>query len=447
MSYIDDVIIYAETFEKFKEVLGKILERIRKAGLRLKPAKCSFAMQELPLLGFVVDKTGVKPNPKKIIAVKDARTPRTVKQVQRFLGLANFYRKFVPDYAKIARPLYDLLRKDTPFTWGEAQQSAFDMLKDKLTSAPVLIHFRHGDPTEVRVDACEYGVGGVLLQQRDGEWRPVAFTSRSLHNAELNYTISEKEALAAVHALTTFRPLIWGQRVTVVTDHHALCWLRKIKDPNGRLARWALKLEEFDYQIKYKSGKLHADADFLSRDPLPAAAADVADNAELPTFALLVEEWAAEQLKDPAIVKLKQLILNPDIGSIAERKQAKNFEIRADVVYRKNAQTRGLPYLIVVPNQLIPEILAQHHDDPIAGHLGFARTYDKIANRYFWFYMRKDIKKYVRTCHSCQTRKGTRNQKPAGELISLSVGQPFARIGTDLIGPLPRSKSGKNGSR
>ena len=112
------------------------------------------------------------------------------------------------------------------------------------------------------MDACEYGIAGVLLQERDGTRPPVAYVSRSLHHAELNYTISEKEALAAVYALTTFRPLIWGQKVTVVTDHHALCWLKKIKDPNGRLARWALKLEEFQYQIKFKNGKLHIDADF-----------------------------------------------------------------------------------------------------------------------------------------------------------------------------------------
>lgn len=441
--YLDDIIVKGETFEEMVNNLRAVLNRLREAGLTLKPSKCHFGMTEIGVLGHIVNRDGIAPDPNKVKAIKNFPPPKKLKDVQSFLGLANYYRKFIKDFSKIAKPLHSLTKKDVKFNWDENARKAFEHLKNTLISAPVLAHFDPNAPTEVRVDACGYGVGAILLQGEKPRVRPVAYASRTLSKAEQNYSITEKECLAAVWALNYFRPYIWGKRVTIVTDHHSLCWLKSVKDPAGRLARWSLRLMDYDYEIRHKSGRLHSDADCLSRypasDPTPK---EVDEVEEIPLLALANSEVATAQKNDPDLQPILRALENPEAGEGRIARQAANFLIKDGLLLRKNAGVRGNQYLTVIPKSLQREIMYSHHDEPLSGHLGFSRTYDKIKNRYYWIGMKSDILKYVRGCPDCQSRKGP-NQKTGGFLQPIQAGRPFEKIGVDLLGPFRRSKNGK----
>lgn len=445
--YLDDIVVFSRTWEEHLEKLERVFKRLREAGLTLKPSKCIYAKPEVKLLGHVVSKEGIAPDEEKLRAIRDFPEPKTIKHVQSFVGLCNYYRKFIKNFSIIARPLHMAIKKETGFVWGFEQRKSFEVLKKKLTTAPVLQHFNPNKGCELRVDACTVGIGAILLQEgEDGHPHPVAYVSRSLSNAEKNYTITELEGLAAIWSLGYLRHLIYGRPVKIVSDHHALCWIRSLKDPTGRLARWSLRLSEFDYTIVHKNGAAHADADCLSRNPVLAAAGNmenVDDIDDIPTFILLPEDIAKEQQADPSLKMLIAAFQNPQDVPIGVAKRAKNFRFVDGVLYKVNPLPEGPDNLLVIPAHLREEILYSHHSEPLAGHLGLTKTLFKIKERYFWESLQKDVERFVRGCEDCQARKGQQNKKPVGLLQPIEVGTPFERVGIDLLGPFRRSRSGK----
>lgn len=261
--YLDDVVIFSNTFDEHLDRLHAVLNAIRSAGLSLKPEKCHFGFQQLKFLGHVVNSEGVSPDPDKTAAVSAFPTPTDKRAVRRFLGLCAYYRRFVANFSKIAEPLTRLTKDDVPFVWGPEQTKAFDELKMRLQTTPVLGHFDEHADTELHTDASNVGLGAVLVQWQDGVERVIAYASRTLSRAEANYSTTEKECLAVIWAVTKFRPYLYGRPFRVVSDHHSLCWLANLKDPSGRLARWSLRLQEFEVTIVYKSGKRLTDANCL----------------------------------------------------------------------------------------------------------------------------------------------------------------------------------------
>lgn len=221
--YLDDVIVFSPTFETHLHRLADILEVFRRAGLQLNSSKCRFGGRQLKILGHVVDAAGVRPDPDKVRAVQEFPIPRSAKDVRSFVGLCSYFRRFIENFAEIARPLTDLLKADTSFSWGTAQSAAFATLVDRLTRCPVLAHFDPLAPTEVRTDASGHGIGAVLVQKQTGHDRVIAYASRLLSPAERNYSITERECLALVWAVSKFRPYLYGKSFAVITDHHALC--------------------------------------------------------------------------------------------------------------------------------------------------------------------------------------------------------------------------------
>ncbi|GFX24802.1 retrovirus-related Pol polyprotein from transposon 17.6 [Trichonephila clavipes] len=341
---------------------------VLEAGLKLNSKKCLFAAQEVKILGHLVSSNGVRPDPDKIKA--------------------------------------SLLKSGVEFHWGPEEVEAFNSLKKVLTSDPVLGMYDERASTEIHTDA-----------------------SGTLTKAEKNYSTTERECLAIVWATNKFRPYIFGKHFTVVTDHHSLCWLMNLKDPSGRLARWALRLQEHDFDVKYKTGKKHSDADALSRNPVEEET-ETSDKFLAVTTSM---NLALEQKKDQDLAKLKLL-----------SNSSKNEEFRFidGILCRKNFDPDGKLWLPVIPKHLRADILRHFHDAPTAGHLGFAKTYDRIRKRFYWPGMYRNVVRYVMHCRECQRRKSV-PQRPPGRLVPIPPAiAPFHRIGIDLLGRFPKSAHG-----
>ncbi|GFU79481.1 retrovirus-related Pol polyprotein from transposon 297 [Trichonephila clavipes] len=248
--------------------------------------------------------------------------------------------------------------------------------------------------TEIHTDASGYGIGAVLVQIQNNVEKVIAYASRTLTKAEKNYSTTERECLAIVWATNKFRPYIFGKHFTVVTDHHSLCWLMNLKDPSGRLARWALRLQEHDFDVKYKTGKKHSDADALSRNP-------VEEKTETPDKFLAVTTTTHPK---------------------------RRIQIHRRYPLQEEFDPDGKLWLPVIPKHLRADILRHFHDAPTAGHLGFAKTYDRIRKRFYWPGMYRNVVRYVMHCRECQRRKSV-PQRPPGRLVPIPPAiAPFHRI-------------------
>ena len=266
--YLDDILIASWTFDEHLQHI-KVLERLRAAGLRLKPKKCLFLREEVPYLGHVISASGIKPDPSKTAEVKAFPLPSDVTAVRQFIGLASYYQRFVPGFASIAAPLRMLTKKNAIFEWRPECQEAFDRLKNLLVTAPVLAYPTFGPGAEftLETNASGIGLGAVLSKkQQDDQLHPIAYASRALDPNERNYAITELETLAVVWAACKFRPYLLGYHTTVVTDHSACVSVLNSARPSGKLARWALTIQELNLTLKHHAGKLNAKA--LSHDPI-----------------------------------------------------------------------------------------------------------------------------------------------------------------------------------
>ncbi|UYV67607.1 K02A2.6-like, partial [Cordylochernes scorpioides] len=304
LCYLDDIIVFSPTFDEHVRRLELVLRCLSKAGLVLNPDKCLFGTKRLSIFGHLVDGEGVHPDPGKVDAMSKFPTPKSLTDVRSFIGMCSYYRRFIKNFAQKAEPLHRLLRKDTRFEWGPDQRQAYESLKLALASEPVLAHFDEKYATELHTDASGFGIGAVLVQVQGGSEKPIGYASRTLSTAEKNYSTTERECLAAIWAIGKFRPYLFGRSFTIVTDHHSLCWLSGLKDPSGRLARWALRLQEYNVNVVYKNGRKHQDADCLSRNPIEANNPGETGD-DIPTLAALTD-IVAEQRKDPVIVRISE---------------------------------------------------------------------------------------------------------------------------------------------
>ena len=325
--YLDDLVIFGNSLKEHNIRLRKVMEKLREYNLKLQPEKCSFLCKEVGFLGHIITPERIKPDPEKIKAVEKYPVPTKLKEVQSFLGLAGYYRRFIPQYSKIARPLSKLTSDKTEFVWTTKQQYAFETLKNCLITAPVLAYPDFSKEFIITTDASDVAIGAILSQGVIGEDRPIAYASRVLNKAEKIYNTTEKELLAIVWATKQFRPYVYGTHFKVVTDHKALVWLFRVQDPGSRLIRWRIQLAEHDYEIIHKAGKANTNADALSRN------INIIQNEQ---------ESSAE-------------ITKPNLGII---------EVEAE----KGRQ----------------QILYEYHLVPLGGHQGIQRTAQRIKQKHKW---------------------------------------------------------------
>ena len=439
MIYLDDILVFSETFEEHVSRLEEVFDRLRRAGLRLKPKKCTFVRPEVHYLGHVVSAGGIAVDPAKVEAIENFAPPTNPKSLRSFLGLASYYRRFVPSFSKVAGPLYSLLKKDAAFQWTSDCQRAFDTLRDLLVNTPILAFPDFSEDFLLETDASRSGLGAVLAQKVDGLTRPVAYASRTLQPHEANYGATELEALGVVWAVKHFRPYLYGHRCEVYTDHSALKALLNTPQPSGKLARWGLVLQDLDLHIHHRAGKRNANADCLSRYPIPheplpegdpfavIAAVDISDiepvEPKLPSL----------QRGDPALREvihyLENGVLPSDEHRARELTLTKNqYELVDETLYHLEADKT---LRIVLPEASRQEVFEEVHGGRFGGHLRDAKIHGALSKHYWWPTMRSDIRKWCLACITCASRRVGRMARPP--LTPIPVGGPFDRVGVDII--------------
>ena len=260
--YVDDIVIFSKSLHDHLIHVRQVFEKLKQHNLKVQLNKSEFFSKNIAFLGHVITPEGIKPNPDKIKAIQNYPMPTTAKEIKSFLGLVGYYRKFISNFSKIISPITKCLKKGSKIDFKNPDYiDAFEQCKELLTNAPILIYPDFEKEFYLTTDASNVAIGSVLSQNS----KPVAYYSRTLNSAEKNYSTIEKELLAIIESTRHFRPYLFGRKFTVETDHNPLVWLYKIKEPNTRLARWKLKLDEFDFKIVYKKGNENKVADALSR--------------------------------------------------------------------------------------------------------------------------------------------------------------------------------------
>lgn len=445
LAYLDDIILFSSSFVDHLADLRKLLRKLMEYNLRVNLDKCRFCCSTIKYLGHLITPTGLKVDPDKVSAILSYPAPANIKHLLTFIQTCSWYRRFIPDFARASEPLTRLTKKNAEWTWTAEQQSAFDKLKMFLTTAPILRQADSQKPYIVKTDASNYALGAVLVQGEGKDEHPVEFASRLLTPAERNYSTTEREALAVVWALSKFRGYIEGLPITVITDHQALKWLMSLRSPTGRLARWALQIQAYDITIKYTPGRTNVVADTLSRP-----VCDKTSSAECGVCSVEVEmpkrsptEIRDEQLKDDYIGRIVKALENVERNEDAVYWSDKGYLLNNGLLYRYNPIDDSEEAQLVVPQHEWSNVLSAYHDDPLAGHYGADKTYQRIARRYYWKGMRKYIEAYVKNCVPCQRYKPS-NLKPAGLLQTTPMNQRFETVAFDLFGPLPPTASGKS---
>ncbi|GJU72684.1 reverse transcriptase domain-containing protein [Tanacetum coccineum] len=277
--FMDDFSVFKDSFSSCLSHLDKMLKRCEDTNLVLNWEKCHFMVKEGIVLGHKISKSGIEVDKAKVDVIAKLPHPTSVKGIQSFLGHAGFYRRFIQDFSKIARPMTHLLEKDTPFIFSKECVESFNILKKKLTEAPILVALDWDLPFEIMCDASDYAVGAVLGQRKTKHFQPIHYASKTMTDAQAHYTTTEKELLAVVYAFEKFRPYLVLSKTIVYTDHSALKYLLAKQDAKPRLLRWILLLQEFDVIIRDKKGAENLAADHLSRLENPHQ--DVLENKEI----------------------------------------------------------------------------------------------------------------------------------------------------------------------
>ena len=413
--YLDDILIYSETLEDHARHIEDVFRVLRENQLYANPEKCTFAVEEISFLGHIVGDGKIRMDEKKVKAVRDWDPPANASELRSFLGLVNYYRKFIRGHSAVAAPLTNLLRKGQIWDWSPTCQQAFVKLKAAVTSEPVLSLPDFEKPYEVYSDASDVALGGVLMQ--DGH--PIAFASRKLSEYErTRATVQEKELAAVVHCLREWRHYLLGAKFTMVTDNAAITHFKTQKVLSAKLVRWCDLLAEYDFDFVHRAGKSNVVADALSRKRHLAAVSAWGNG---------VLDRIREGLKrDPEAERLFKLV---------REGECKRYWIEDDVLL-----TYGRRLYVPRWGDLRRHIVQECHDAEWAGHPGQQRTYALIEKTYYWPEMRRDIRGYVKTCLVCQQDKPS-TLKPAGLLQPLPIPEyAWECVSLDFIASLPVSE-------
>jgi transposase InsO family protein len=478
-AYLDDILIYSEDVLEHEAQVKKVLQRLREAGLQADINKCEFNVTSTKYLGFVIGTDGIRTDPEKVAVVKEWLPPSNVRGVQSFLGFCNFYRRFVREYGRIAKPLIHLTKTGIPFHFNGACLEAFEELKTCLISSELLRHYDPELPCRVETDASDGVIAGILSQlQADTEWHPVAYFSKTMLPAECNYEIHDKEMLAIVRSLQHWRPELQGTstRIEIFTDHRALEYFMTTKQLTARQARWAETLAGYHFSIMFRPGSQNAAADALTRrhqdtdgqipiytahrtkallshdqlDPQIVrdliASESTAVNTE-PLLAPVTRDvtpfHTSGMLNEASFGLVDELLrrnrISPNLQEsrkkVLDKKPDPDFAIRDDLLLYQGR--------LVVPDEdnLRTRLIKEAHDQVSTAHPGRDKTHRLLRLRYYWRGMLADIERYIKNCHPCHRADVPRDKTP-GFLHPLPIpDRPWQHVTMDFKS-MPPSKEG-----
>ncbi|XP_070384403.1 uncharacterized protein [Dermacentor albipictus] len=412
--YLDDILIYAESFATFADLMEEALQLLHTSGLKASLEKCSFGLASIKFLGFIISSEGHRPDPERAAAMYRIATPRNQKEVLSWIQTASFYRRFIKGFAKVVAPLQALVKSST-FLWSPECESAFQAIRSALTKPPLLAHFNQYAATTVTTDASGEAIGAVLSQFQDCKERVIAYASRSLTLDERKLHSNVWEGIAVHWAITVkFRQYLIGMKFVLVTDNWTVACLTKCVKPSRRFTSMLMDLVEFDFSVRHLPGRQNVVADHLSR--LSCAVTHSA------------QALVTAQEKDPECSAILQSLANGDAPA--------EFNLIDNVLYHR---TPSGTYAVVVPSSLRPAILQALHDG--AGHFDVKRTLHKVQDRYWWPNMEKAVKSYVSSCQCCQqyNRPTSRSVGFLGKMPTSDV--PFSSIAIDHITMPPSNSS------
>lgn len=418
--YLDDIVVVSETFEEHLDILKRLAAKFNFANLSISTEKSKFCYKRLRYLGHIIDEEGVGMDKSRVEAIENFPKPKNVKEVQRLLGLAGWYRRFIQDFSIITAPISELIKKEVKFEWTKEREEAFRKLTKALISAPVLATPDYSLEFEIQCDACQIGCGAVLIQRQNGQEKVIAYMSQKFTATQRKYHVTEQECLAVILAIEKFRPYVEGTHFRVITDHHSLLWLKNLRDPTGRLARWALRLQGYNFTLLHRKGKHHVVPDALSR---AISTIDIEEKSS--------DSWYNKLL------------------SLANDKPQENdnLSIRNGLVYiklsmKEECDDPNCLWRLCVPKEKRLDVLKANHDSENAMHFGRFKTTEKIREAYYWPKMNSDIAEYVKNCEVCKKIKPINHitTPPAGK--SVEAKRPWRIIATDIKGPFPLSSLG-----
>jgi hypothetical protein len=455
--YLDDIIIFSENVDNHLEHVKAIIDLLQRYNLKIKPSKCKIAEERVEYLSHIIFRGTITPGKAKTEALYQFVIPRNVKQIQSFLGLASYYRKYILNFSTIASPLIRCTEKGVKFHWTLDCQIAFDRLRETLSGEPLLRLPNMDKEFCVEADASNFGVGAVLSQEYDKIWQPIAYFSKHLSKTQRNYSTSERELLAIVLAVEHFRQFLYGRVFRVLTDHQPLRSFLTMTDPSPRLARWLGRVNLFEFVIEYRKGKNHGNADALSR------MADATNEDSSPENSLIIVNaihlrglYSNEQSKDADIkwiIDLKKSAKTDgskrpsDVECINDFRKSLLAQWNRLIdfgqnLFREWTHADGSSrFQYVVPTHQRRTLLEQAHNSVSCGHLGSEKTYERLVFRCYWPKLRDDVAKFVSACVACQQIKPPLRYNKA-ELVPIFPNRPMELITTDMMGPLKKTAKG-----
>ena len=496
IAYLDDILIYSKTFEEHLEHIEAVFTRLRDAGLKLKMSKCEFLKNEVKYLGHLVSPSGIKPDPSKVEAIQELEPPTDVRGIRSFIGLTGYYRRFISNYAKIAKPLTELTKKNRRFIWTADCQQSFETLRRALTESPILAFPDVNKPYKLYTDASSYAIGSALVQETEMGERVIQYLSHQLNETQQRWPTIEKEAYAIVYSVQKFRPYLLGAKFTIMTDHRPLQHLFTSEMKNARIQRWAILLDEYGGDIAFVKGSQNVVADALSRFGRPETAessqgptdyvsrkkesvqrqcnvnsvhnhsVNVIDSDTAPAVQLETEiscenreeeeedrknkfreflenhpDFRTVQSEDSEIQNIVKILEDPN--HVNHANMAKFYVLDDGLLYRVSEPSKcknSAGMQLVIPKFMQKPLLDEIHSGYFGGHLGIDKTYDKLYSRYFWSGMYRDVVEFLQNCAACNMRKLRRVRPP---LQGMQIPKyPFEQIAIDTCGPFPESYNG-----
>lgn len=438
--YLDDILIYSSTKEQHEQHVRHVLERLRQAKLVANLKKCEFFKTELEFVGFHISAQGILPSTRKVQAIQEWPTPSTVQEVRQFVGLGSYYRRFIKDFSTIAAPLTDLTKgtgaKTRRVEWTPQCEAAFQLIKDKISHAPVLAPPDPDRPFVIETDASDFGIGAVLLQHgEDNHQHPIAFESKKLSDTERRYPAQERELLGILHALRTWRCFVEGRPYTVFTDHCPLKYFRTQQRPTPRLTRWITELELYDPDIQYKPGITNHIPDLLSRRDGPHSTTN--DPPLEPDYLYALK--SIQESDWPKFYASSSSQWPTTYRDLLQQHQHQ-FSCRDGQVYRHvkdGSQTLEVRYVLFARRA---DLVQKFH--VALGHTAAHNVYHHLKQRFWWPHMKADIHEWLRTCKQCQLASPADRNTHHAPMKPLDAPPVFSRWHLDFIGELPTTPNG-----